>query len=102
TPSHLQYIGYTYNEETDKWNINDAAADYIFTGNQTLDFSLPGTLKVIVYPATWLQLMNGPDKVAQEKYFPIFQDIGYLKSPVKSKQLNFVMIDCFNDSTTIN
>src|SRR5690606_34060223 len=28
TPSHLQYIGYTYNEETDKWNINDAAADY--------------------------------------------------------------------------
>src|SRR5690606_36788101 len=45
TPSHLQYIGYTYNEETDKWNINDAAADYIFTGNQTLDFSLPGTLK---------------------------------------------------------
>ena len=102
TPSHLQYIGYTYNEETDKWNINDAAADYIFTGNQTLDFSLPGKLKVIVYPATWLQLMNGPDKVAQEKYFPIFQDIGYLKSPVKSKQLNFVMIDCFNDSTTIN
>ena len=50
TPAHLQSIGYTYDEATDKWNIGDAAADYIFTGNQLLDFALPGTLKVIVYP----------------------------------------------------
>jgi len=40
----LQSVGYTYNEATDKWNISDAAADYIFTGNQLLDFELP------VYP----------------------------------------------------
>ena len=49
----LQSVGYTYNETTDKWNISDAAADYIFTGNQLLDFELPGTLKVIVYPGAW-------------------------------------------------
>ena len=29
---HLQSVGYTYDEATDKWNISDAAADYIFTG----------------------------------------------------------------------
>ena len=53
TPAHLQSIGYTYDEATDKWNISDAAADYVFTGNQLLDFALPGTLKVIVYPDAW-------------------------------------------------
>ena len=47
TPADLQSIGYTYDEATDKWNISDAAADYIFTGNQVLGFCIAGTLKVI-------------------------------------------------------
>ncbi len=94
-PEHLQSIGYRYNEATDKWTISDAAADYIFTGNQVLPFALPGTLKVIAYPNAWLQ---ADDKT---KYFPIFQDSGYVQSDVKSN-LNFVMIDCFNDNTPIN
>jgi len=91
THDHLQSVGYTYDKATDKWNISDAAADYIFTGNQLLSFSLPGTLKVIVYPETWIR---AEDKT---KYFPIFQDSGYVESEIKSDQLNFVMIDCFND-----
>jgi len=90
---HLQSVGYTYDEATDKWNISDAAADYIFTANQLLSFSLPGTLKVIVYPETWTR---AEDKT---KYFPIFQDSGYIESEIKSDRLNFVMIDCFNDGT---
>jgi len=88
---HLQSVGYTYDEATDKWNISDAAADYIFTANQLLSFSLPGTLKVIVYPETWARAKD------KTKYFPIFQDSGYVESEIKSDQLNFVMIDCFND-----
>lgn len=66
TPSHLESIGYTYNEATDKWSISDAAADYIFTGNQLLDFALPGTLKVITYPTAW---SNAEEK---GKYFTIY------------------------------
>jgi len=88
---HLQSVGYTYDEATDKWNISDAAADYIFTSNQLFSFSLPGTLKVIVYPETWIR---AEDKT---KYFPLFQDSGYVESEIKSDQLNFVMIDCFNE-----
>jgi (E)-4-hydroxy-3-methylbut-2-enyl-diphosphate synthase len=94
TPAHLQSIGYNYDEATDKWNIGDAAADYVFTGNQLLDFALPGTLKVIVYPAAWLM---AEDKV---KYTPIFSDSGYAEAEVKSASLNFVMVDCFNDGST--
>ena len=91
SPHHLKSIGYTYDVASDKWNISDAAADYVFTANKIVDFALPGTLKVIVYPETWTKAAD------KTKYFPIYQDSGYVESTVKSDQLNFVMIDCFND-----
>ena len=47
-PGDLRSIGYDYNEATDKWNISDAAADFIYTGDKTIDFALPGTLKVFL------------------------------------------------------
>ncbi|MBC6491074.1 (E)-4-hydroxy-3-methylbut-2-enyl-diphosphate synthase [Flavihumibacter stibioxidans] len=95
-PHHLQGIGYRYDATTDKWNIGDAAADYIFTGHQLLSFALPGTLKVICYPAAW-ELAED-----QSKYFPIFQDSGFVEAERKSELLNFVMVDCFNDATALN
>ncbi len=95
-PAHLQSVGYTYDAVSDKWTISDMAADYIFTGNQILNFALPGTVKIIVYPATW--------QLAEDKttYFPIFEDSGYVDADSMSGQLNFVMIDCFSDATAIN
>jgi (E)-4-hydroxy-3-methylbut-2-enyl-diphosphate synthase len=96
TPTDLQSIGYGYDAALDKWMISDTAADYIFTGNQLLDFALPGTVKLITYPASWQQ---APDK---ETCFPIFDATGYLQAEDKSNTLNFVMVDCFNDNTPIN
>lgn len=96
TPVHLQSIGYTYDEASDKWSIADTAADYIFTGHQVLDFALPGTLKVIVYPATWMQVQAEPNDNTKGKYFPIYDDEGYTKAPLVHAELNFVMLDCFN------
>jgi len=95
-PAHLQSVGYSYDAASDKWTISDMAADYIFTGNQLLNFALPGTVKIIVYPATW--------QLAEDKatYFPIFEDSGYVDADSMSGQLNFVMIDCFSDTTAIN
>lgn len=86
-PADLQAIGYNYDEATDKWNISDAAADYIFC-NQPLGFELPGTLKAILYHQSWL---NATDK---EKYVPLFDSPQYLDDSLeKSSRLNFVMID---------
>jgi (E)-4-hydroxy-3-methylbut-2-enyl-diphosphate synthase len=96
TPQHLQSIGYSYDSVTDKWTIGDAAADYVFTGNQLLDFALPGTLKVIVYPASWAMATD------KTKYFPIFSNSGYAEPETQGAGLNFVMIDCYNDDTNIN
>src|SRR5215218_293137 len=95
THQDLQGVGYTYDDTTDKWNIADTAADYVFTGHNILDFTLPGTLKVIVYPAAWLL---AEDKT---KYFPIFDDTGYVKADFRSNELNFLMVDCFNDETSL-
>lgn len=98
TPKSLQSIGYTYNADNDKWNIGDAAADYIFTGNQIITFPLPGTLKVIVYPAAMQEVVKSGREDAGS-YFPIFQDSGYIGTEIKSERINFVMVDCFSDDT---
>jgi (E)-4-hydroxy-3-methylbut-2-enyl-diphosphate synthase len=92
----LQAIGYTYNEATDKWNISDGAADYIYTGNKTLNFTLPGTLKVICNYETWL---NANDKT---KYFPLYEGASYLMHNERSGVLNFVSVDAnSNDANEI-
>jgi len=91
SPQDLRNIGYSYDELTDKWNIGDAAADCVFTGNQLLNFALPGTLKVVTYYEGWL---NAPDK---EKYFPIIDADKYVDDAVrKSLRINFVMLDCYS------
>ncbi|MBC7721494.1 MAG: flavodoxin-dependent (E)-4-hydroxy-3-methylbut-2-enyl-diphosphate synthase, partial [Pedobacter sp.] len=96
TPASLESIGYKYDATTDKWNISDAAADYIFTGKPELNFALPGTLKVITWP-NYSELAS--DK---EKYLPIYDAKGFVESDTKNASLNFVMLDCFSDDTTIN
>ena len=96
TQKSLETIGYTYDEASDKWNISDMAADYIFTGHQLLSFDLPGTLKIIVYPDTWQQAKD------KTKYLPIFSAKGFAEATLKSDSINFVMIDCFSDATSVN
>ncbi len=96
SPDDLQSAGYTYNAITDKWAISDAAADYLYTGHQLLDFELPGTLKVIVYPDTWLSAKD------QSTYYPIFEAAGFVAAEKKSDRLNFVMFDCYSDDSTLN
>ncbi len=91
TPEDLQSIGYTYDAATDKWNIGDAAADYIFC-NTALGFDLPGTLKVILYHQPWLAAAD------KAKYVPAFETDQYLDDSIeKSALMNLVMIDCYSE-----
>jgi (E)-4-hydroxy-3-methylbut-2-enyl-diphosphate synthase len=84
----LQSIGYTYDEATDKWNIADAAADYIYSGDKQIDFALPGTLKIII------DANSLPAENKEGKYYPLFQGDEFLS--LKEKQhpiVNFVAVD---------
>jgi (E)-4-hydroxy-3-methylbut-2-enyl-diphosphate synthase len=85
TPKSLEQIGYTYNEATDKWAISDVAADYIYTGNTTIDFALPGTLQVICNSAVW----NGA-----EKHHPLVQ----WGAGTISEKLHFISADANADT----
>ena len=97
TISHtdLQAIGYTYNEPTDKWNIADAAADYIYTADKKIQFALPGTLKIICDYNCWL---NTDDR---EKYFPLYQADEFISAEKKSNQLNFVNVDTAKNNQSL-
>ncbi len=91
TTSNLVSIGYTYNVTTDKWSIADAAADYIYTGNQPLGFDLPGTLGVIMQYNSWQQATH-----SASNYYPIFEAADFLNPQNKNYihlTLNFVMVD---------
>ena len=83
----LQAIGYTYNEATDKWNISDGAADYMYTGRKKAGFPLPGTLKAICDFETWL------DATDKTTCFPLYQGASYLLHNERSGVLNFVSVD---------
>ena len=43
-----------YSVPLDKWNISDMACDYVFAGNNMVNFAIPGTLGIIYNYKTWL------------------------------------------------
>ncbi|PSL49128.1 4-hydroxy-3-methylbut-2-en-1-yl diphosphate synthase [Chitinophaga niastensis] len=89
-PADLNAIGYTYDEPSDKWNIGDAAADYIYTGKQIPSFGLPGTLRVVVDAGYWQTLAD------KENHVPYFDARSYVQANPQGNtgRINFVQFDC--------
>ena len=79
-------IGYNYSIPLDKWNISDFACDYIFIGENQINFELPGTLGIIQDNKIW-KLFN------KKQHFPLFTIDEYFNSTEKSEELNFVIAD---------
>lgn len=90
-PDSFRDIGYQYDAATDKWNIGDQAADYVFTGSLVPGFALPGTLRAVTAAATWAA---SEDK---ENLVPVFDIREYTAAAEKSDRLNFVMLDCYSE-----
>ncbi|WP_143308341.1 (E)-4-hydroxy-3-methylbut-2-enyl-diphosphate synthase [Chitinophaga vietnamensis] len=86
-PADLSAAGYAYDEPSDKWNIADAAADYLFTANQAPAFGLPGTLRVVLNAAYWQTLAD------KAHYIPYFT-LGEYLSATTTAPLNFVNVPC--------
>lgn len=87
----LAAIGYSYNAGTDKWNITDAAADFIYTSDKKIDFPLPGTLSVISDYNSWDNNKN------DSKIFPLYQGEEFTNVTNHHELLNFVAIDAGKD-----
>lgn len=91
-PEHLQAIGYVYDAPSDKWNIGDAAADYLYTGKQVPGFGLPGTLRVVVDADHWQHTTSSPEIVP---YFTTAQYVQALASG-ETAPVNFVQYNSNN------
>jgi (E)-4-hydroxy-3-methylbut-2-enyl-diphosphate synthase len=84
TPASLFAVGYQYSVPLDKWNIADMACDYLFLGDRTIDFEIPGTLGLVFHHTTWLAQRKRP------RAYPLIRADAYLQGTETSHQLNFV------------
>ena len=86
-PSTLFGIGYNYAVALDKWNLTDMASDFIYTGDKTIDFEIPGTLGVIVNNEVWQK------KETLTRHYPLFCASEILGAHNTSNELNFVAVE---------
>lgn len=90
TAASLFALGYQYSVPLDKWNITDMACDYIFLGDRTINFEIPGTLGLIYNYQTWLTQKSKP------RTYPQVTVTDYLKGEPLSEKLNFIYA-CLKD-----
>ena len=89
TAASLFALGYNYSVPLDKWNIADMACDYIFAGNNIVDFAIPGTLGIVYNYKTWIENKG-------ERCYPLIDAKTYLSDVELSTELNIVHV-CLND-----
>ena len=77
-------LGYQYSVPLDKWNITDMACDYIFLGDRTIDFEIPGTLGLIYNHKTWLTQKD------KDRAYPFVRAEQYIAGVELSNQANFI------------
>lgn len=92
----LQTIGYRYDAVTDKWNIADAAADYIYAGDKLIDFAMPGTLNFICNYKVWRNATTD-----ERKCFPLFTPYEFLAAEELHTELNFISICVDEDNAAL-
>lgn len=85
-------LGYNYSVPLDKWNIADMACDYVFLGDKTIDFEIPGTLGLIYNHTTWLNVKS------KDRSYPFIRSEEYLKGAEVSTKVNFIYA-CLKDIT---
>ncbi len=86
TPASLFPFGYNYSAQLDKWNISDQACDYVFVGDNKINFEIPGTLALICNHDAWNSLSD------KTRYYPLFSFKEFQKAEFKSASLNFIFV----------
>jgi len=87
TAASLFGVGYNYSVPLDKWNLTDMAVDYLFLGDNGIDFEIPGTLGLIYNSTSWIKHKD------QNRSYPLFCGNEYYSALEKSSTLNFVAVD---------
>lgn len=83
----LADIGYFYNPETDKWNMNDMAPDLLYLGSRVLPFDIPNGLRAIYDYNFWLNLED------KHSGSPLYKVEEYLNDESNNNILKFISAD---------
>jgi len=75
----LSNLGYTYLKKEDKWGISDFACDYIYIGNNKINFEIPGTLGIIQNYKIW------NENNQKERHYPLMTPEEFEKNKIRSK-----------------
>ena len=87
TPASFFALVYNYSVPLDKWHISDMATDYVFVGDNDVDFEVPGTLGIIYNYKKWKKHKKG---------YPFLDSQQYLRTDELSNKLNVVYV-CLSD-----
>jgi (E)-4-hydroxy-3-methylbut-2-enyl-diphosphate synthase len=87
TAANLFAVGYNYSVSLDKWNLTDQACDYLYIGDNFIDFEIPGTLGIIQNSETWKKVDS------YQRHYPLFCGDEFFHSEKTHAQLNFVSAD---------
>ncbi len=82
----LKSIGHFYLPEPDKWAMNDLGADYIFTGDQHVNFMLPNGLRQIQSSSVWMSHQ-------ENSIYPQFSWDEWCASTSKHPTANFIKLN---------
>jgi (E)-4-hydroxy-3-methylbut-2-enyl-diphosphate synthase len=85
TPANLYAIGYNYSIQLDKWHLQDQAADYIYIGENTLSFEVPGTLGILCSLENWKN--NYSSKAG---FYPVITVKNLLELPQNQQAFCFI------------
>lgn len=85
-PSDLTEVGHIYDAKLDKWHMADLGCDYIYFGENTIDFMLPNGVKGMYEAATWNTMADKANNL------PVFGLNEYLSTSNKSDTLNFIRV----------
>ncbi len=83
-PLELKGYGYEYDPLLDKWHIRDMAADFVYLGDEDVQYELPGTLRKILNAPSWQPDVKGS--------YPLFTLAEWQEAGHKHAVLNFVRV----------
>lgn len=86
-PASMFAFGYNYSVPLDKWNITDQAADFVFVGDNEVNFEIPGTLGIIANAEFW---KKSPEK---PRYYPLLTRSEFETQGELSDKLNFIQAE---------
>jgi (E)-4-hydroxy-3-methylbut-2-enyl-diphosphate synthase len=93
--ANLFAFGYNYSVNLDKYNITDQACDYIYIGENKIDFEIPGTLGLIQDYKHW--------EANKDRHFPLIPFSKFANEIKLSNTLNFVSLNLSDiNSETFN